>query len=222
MQKVSSKVVGLVLAFSMITLLSTPTPTKAQLDPFTGALLFGLAITQAAQIGAALGQASYDNGGGYRGSGYRRGGYRNSRRRYYGKRKREAESFFGGSQVNNEGNLISAGFAVMRRSDPNDCFRRIICDISTGEDEFSKLNPILNFVSDDEEQYVPNQLKKFGKQLKIARKVGEAGKNIELCEEIFQCPFTGEKMLEMMKVERFYDGHTQKGDSFTDTLNMVQ
>ena len=61
MQKVSSKVVGLVLAFSMITLLSTPTPTKAQLDPFTGALLFGLAITQAAQIGAALGQASYDS-----------------------------------------------------------------------------------------------------------------------------------------------------------------
>ena len=103
------------------------------------------------------------DGGGYRSSGYRRGGYRNSRRRYYGKRKREAESFLGGSQViyltnfarklilkvelyrycsihgfsyltqvNNEGNLISGGFEIMRKSDPSDCFRRIICDISTG------------------------------------------------------------------------------------------
>ena len=115
-----------------------------------------------------------------------------------------------------ETNLISDGFNLMKNNDPNDCFKRIICNIATGktlivsnllsyrcliglrflfrncsyptsflvigEKEYSMMLPLMNFVSDNEDQFVPTELKQFSSNLKLARQIGEAGKNIDICQ----------------------------------------
>ena len=44
------------------------------------------------------------------------------------------------------------------------------------------MSPLMNFVSDNEDQFVPPELKQFSSNLKVAKKIGEAGKNIDVCE----------------------------------------
>ena len=44
------------------------------------------------------------------------------------------------------------------------------------------MSPLLNFVSDDEDKYVPTELKQFSFGLKMARKLGEAGRNTDVCQ----------------------------------------
>ena len=44
------------------------------------------------------------------------------------------------------------------------------------------MTPLLNFVSDDEDQFVPRELKRFSFDLKMAKKIGEAGKNTDICQ----------------------------------------
>merc|ERR1711962_280450 len=156
------------------------------------AYIVGLALQSAFSIGANLGQASRRG----------RGRYRSSHGRSYGRRsygKREAEQLLDENQEQNdiEANLITDGFNLMKNSDPSDCFKRIICDVATGEKEYSIMTPLLNFVSDDEDQFVPRELKNYSFDLKIAKKIGEAGKNTDICKETFKCPFTGEEMLRM-------------------------
>jgi len=179
----------------MVTIITTPVPTTAQfLETIGAAYIVGLALQSGFAIGASLGQAR-------RG----RGRYRSSYRRSYG--KREAEQILDENQVQNdiETNLISDGFNLMKNSDPSECFKRIICDVATGEKEYSTMTPYLNFVSDDEDQFVPKELKRFSFGLKMAKKIGEAGKNTDICQETFKCPFTGEEMLRMT-LEGFQPG----------------
>ena len=52
----------------------------------------------------------------------------------------------------------------------------------TGEKEYSLMSPLMNFVSDNEDQFVPVQLKQFSSNLILAKKVGQAGNNIEICQ----------------------------------------
>merc|ERR1712136_539909 len=105
--------------------------------------LAGAAI--AFSIGAALGRASRGRG---------RGRGRSYGRRRYG--KREAEQVLEEYEVlyDIEANLISDGLDMMMNSDPKDCFKGIICDIATGEKEYSIMSPLMNFVSDNEDQFV--------------------------------------------------------------------
>ena len=42
--------------------------------------------------------------------------------------------------------------------------------------------PLMNFVSDNEDQFIPPELKQFSSNLKLAKKIGEAGKNIDICQ----------------------------------------
>ena len=51
-----------------------------------------------------------------------------------------------------------------------------------GEEKFSPLAPILNFVSGDEDKYVPPQWKEFSYKMKIASKIGVNGRNSNFCE----------------------------------------
>ena len=44
------------------------------------------------------------------------------------------------------------------------------------------MSPLLNFVSDDEDNHVPPELKQFSFSLKMARKIGEAGRNTDICQ----------------------------------------
>ena len=44
------------------------------------------------------------------------------------------------------------------------------------------MSPLMNFVSDNEDQFVPAELKQFSANLKLAKKIGQAEKNIEICQ----------------------------------------
>ena len=44
------------------------------------------------------------------------------------------------------------------------------------------MSPLMNFVSDNEEKFVPAEMKQFSSDLKLAKKIGQAGKNIEICQ----------------------------------------
>ena len=50
-----------------------------------------------------------------------------------------------------------------------------------GETDYAIMSPLMNFVSDNEDQFVPKEMKQFSYNLKLAKKMGEAGKSIELC-----------------------------------------
>jgi len=200
MQKPTKIFLSLALCL-MVTIITTPAPIVAiDLATIGAAYIVGLALQSAFSIGANLGQSS-------RGRGRYRSSYGRSygNRRHYG--KREAEQILDENQEQNEieTNLISDGFNLMKNSDPSDCFKRIICDVATGEKEYSIMAPLMNFVSDDEDQFVPTELKRFSFDLKMAKKIGAAGKNTELCQETFKCPFTGEEMLRMT-LEGFQPG----------------
>merc|ERR1712126_277266 len=136
-----------------LSLITAPSPTTFVLGLDLGRLAAG-AI--AFSIGASLGRASRGRG---RGRSRSRG--RSYGRRRYGKREAEQvfEKYEGLNDV--ETNLISDGFNVMWNSDPSDCFERIICIIAIGEKEYSMMSPLMNFVSDNEDQYVSEELKQF-------------------------------------------------------------
>ena len=44
------------------------------------------------------------------------------------------------------------------------------------------MSPLMNFVSDNEDQFIPPELKQFSSNLKLAKKIGEAGKSIDICQ----------------------------------------
>ena len=44
------------------------------------------------------------------------------------------------------------------------------------------MSPLMNFVSDNEDQFVPPGLKEFSSNLKLAKKIGQDGRNIEICQ----------------------------------------
>jgi len=178
-----------------LSLITAPSPTTVVLGLDLGRLA-GAAI--AFSIGASLGRASRGRG---RGRSRSRG--RSYGRRRYGKREADQvfEEYEGLNDV--ESNLISDSFNVMRNSDPSDCSERIICIIAIGENEYSMMSPLMNFVSDNEDQFVSEELKQFSSNLKVAKKIGQAGRNIETCQDLFKCPFTGEEMLKMT-LEGFY------------------
>jgi len=194
MQRASRYFVSFALCL-FLSIITAPSPTTVVLGLDLGRLA-GAAI--AFSIGASLGRASRGRG---RGRSRSRG--RSYGRRRYG--KREAEQVFEEYEGLNdtETNLITDGFNVMRNSDPSDCFQRIICIIATGEKEYSMMSPLMNFVSDNEDQFVPVQLKQFSSNLILAKKIGQAGNNIEICKDLFKCPFTGEEMLKMTQKD-FY------------------
>ena len=103
-----------------------------------------------------------------------------------------------------EENLISSMFELMMRTDPNECYEKLICEAATKEDEFESLHPFLNFASNTEDLFVPKSFLSYSKKLKAAKRLGEGSGNHEACEDEYQCPFTGMEMNNAMK-EKFQD-----------------
>ena len=97
-------------------------------------------------------------------------------------------------------------FEIMLRTDPSDCYRRLICNLATNDTSVktSKMMPILNlFNTDVNEMKVVNdgfssQVKQFKYQLTIAYKIGHESKSLTLCNQIFQCPLSGSTLQTMM------------------------
>ena len=88
--------------------------------------------------------------------------------------------------------------------DPSDCIRRLICDVSTGDNDFMALGNILNILP-KEGARVPPHLKKLSNQLRTAKKFGKEFKDVRACEATFKCPLSGNDFKEMMEHDEDHD-----------------
>ena len=86
---------------------------------------------------------------------------------------------------------------LLFRKDPNDCIRRLICDVSTGNEEFLKFDGILRLLSKKDDGVTPHH-KKYLSSLTTAQKFGNLRKDVGACKERFKCPLTDNKFTEMM------------------------
>ena len=93
--------------------------------------------------------------------------------------------------------MDNATFDYMTRIDPSDCVRRVICDVSTGNNDFQELATVLNILP-KEGVKIPLQLKRLSNQLKTAQKYGEQFKSIRACETAFKSPLSGYELKDLM------------------------
>ena len=93
-------------------------------------------------------------------------------------------------------------FDLMIKTEMEECYERMICDIASRDEGFNDFTDLLNFVSEDEKMFVPAEYKDYHEKLRAARLFGEDAKNHSECEEKYACPLSGEEMSTMMK-EKF-------------------
>jgi len=82
-------------------------------------------------------------------------------------------------------------FAFIAQSEPQACYRRLICDLATGALPASENDVILASFNED----VPATSTKF--EYAIAAQVGKALKNVEACELRYSCPLTGPQITKL-------------------------
>ena len=94
----------------------------------------------------------------------------------------------------------------MTDTDPEECYQRFICDISTGNDENFQMAPILNIFETGAEEVLPCEFDDYFAQLKTARQFGEIGGSVQLCEKTYACPISGREMDVMaMEMARLHE-----------------
>ena len=81
---------------------------------------------------------------------------------------------------------------AMDKTDIQQCFERLICDIASGNDDFSRSSPMLAIFSNH--VAVSEQYRKKYSQLQNAKILGQRSKSIQLCEKIFSCMITGKEL----------------------------
>jgi len=82
-------------------------------------------------------------------------------------------------------------FAFIAQSEPQACYRRLICDLATGTMPASDIDVILASFNEE----VPATSTKF--EYAIAAQVGKALKNVESCELRYSCPLTGPQITKL-------------------------
>ena len=126
-----------------------------------------------------------------------------SYRRYSGRYRGKREAGFSGDDdiedidendiliIKNESEMV---FRQLEEMDPAHCFRRYVCDISTGNlknvttDHLS----ILNLVSQ------PFSEKSTGFEYSIASSLGQRFGSIEVCEAMYNCPMSGQQITQLL------------------------
>jgi len=83
-------------------------------------------------------------------------------------------------------------FSFIAQQEPQACYRRLICDLASGEWPKSDNDVILNLFEKD----VPNTSAKF--DFAIAAQVGKALRNVQACELRYSCPLTGEQIASLI------------------------
>ena len=81
-------------------------------------------------------------------------------------------------------------FRQLDESDPAHCFRRYICELSTGELENVPQDhiAILNLVAE------PVAVQSTAYEYRIASLIGNKTKSRESCQELYQCPMSGDEI----------------------------
>jgi len=93
-----------------------------------------------------------------------------------------------GKRSAQEDNQSEAAFAFLAQSEPQACYRRLICDLATGGLEASENDVILAAFNEE----VPVTSTKY--EYAIAAQVGKALKNVQACELRYSCPLTGSQI----------------------------
>lgn len=157
-----------------------PTPLSTILGPLLG-LFAGLALAR------ALGGI----GGG------------NRRRSYGGWGRRCGRDLDGQDDPLDkiEDDLMFDILDVMKQTETEECYERMLCDIASKDEGLNDFSDLLNFVSGDEDLFVPAEYKDFRNKLRAASQFGENVEDNQVCEETYGCPLSGEEMSTMMKEE---------------------
>ena len=79
-------------------------------------------------------------------------------------------------------------FYALSASEPAQCYRRLICDLATGQMAKSENDIIVNLFDKDTAIESP----KF--EFATAAKLGKSHKNVAACELRYSCPLTGEQI----------------------------
>ena len=79
-------------------------------------------------------------------------------------------------------------FTFIARAEPEECIRRLICDLATGKMPKSENDVILTLFKDD----VSITDSKF--EFATAAKVGQAVQDIQACEIRYSCPVSGQQL----------------------------
>jgi hypothetical protein len=80
-------------------------------------------------------------------------------------------------------------FEYFEEADPAHCFRRYVCDLSTGQMQINPTHEVIRnlFVDFD------NQ-KSATFEYDVAAKIGQKFKSPEMCEQVYDCPLSGSQM----------------------------
>ena len=82
--------------------------------------------------------------------------------------------------------------AVLSQIEPEQCFRRLVCDLATGQMPPSESDNIPSLFDDAEGIDVTSALFEYT----VASRLGKVTKDITSCELRYRCPFTGAQILE--------------------------
>ena len=84
-------------------------------------------------------------------------------------------------------------FAFLAQSEPQACYRRLICDLATGQLPKSD-NDIIVKLFDGTKANVTSPKFDFD----TAAEVGKSVKNVQACEIRYSCPLTGEQISKLL------------------------
>jgi hypothetical protein len=84
-------------------------------------------------------------------------------------------------------------FAFIAQSEPQACYRRLICDLATGQMPKSE-NDVIVSLFDGKKADVTSAKFDFD----TAAEVGKALKNVDACEIRYSCPFKGEQIVKLL------------------------
>jgi len=84
-------------------------------------------------------------------------------------------------------------FAFIAQSEPQACYRRLICDLATGQMPKSE-NDVIVSLFDGKKADVTSAKFDFD----TAAEVGKALKNVDACEIRYSCPFKGEQIVKLI------------------------
>jgi len=99
----------------------------------------------------------------------------------------------------NTGDVYDAVFADLAESGNVECFQRLVCDIAASPNTFQRNIPILEGVKIAEELELSPRGHAVSLQLRKALEFGSALKNVEKCDVVYKCEWTGAQMDQLIE-----------------------
>ena len=91
-----------------------------------------------------------------------------------------------------DSNDLDAEFALLASIEPDQCYRRLICDLATGQMPKSENDIIVSLFEGVEIADVLSPAFEFS----VAAEIGKLVKDVDTCELRYRCPVSGSQLLE--------------------------